>query len=117
MQQGPFAPVLHAVTNDNADLKGVLQQYQLVFVDPQGLPRIKSYNHAIPLMPNTQPVNVRFYRYSQYQKNEIERLVVDMLQSQLIQPSISSYASPVLLVKKKNGTWRFCMDYNKLNER
>lgn len=38
MQQGPFAPVLHVITHDNADLKGLLQQYQSVFADPQGLP-------------------------------------------------------------------------------
>lgn len=56
---------------------------------------------------------MRPYRYPQYQKNEIERLVADMLQSQLIQPSTSPYSSPVLLVKKKDRTWRFCVDYRK----
>ena len=45
------------------------------------------------------------------QKVEIEKLIREMLSKNLVQPSQSPYALLVLLVKKKDGTWKFCVDY------
>jgi hypothetical protein len=49
-------------------------------------------------------------------KDEIERQVKELLPASLIVPSNSPYASPVLLVQKKDGTWKFCIDFRKLND-
>ena len=60
-------------------------------------------------------MNIRPYRYPPALRDAIEKQVADMLQKGLIQPSSSSFSSPVLLVKKKDGSYRFCVDFRHLN--
>lgn len=76
---------------------------------------LRECDHQIPLVPGAQPVNVKPYRYPPRLKDEIEKQVADMLHQGVIQKSTSAFASPVLLVKKKDNTWRFCVDYRYLN--
>ncbi|KAL5582355.1 hypothetical protein UlMin_014797 [Ulmus minor] len=76
---------------------------------------VREIDHCIPLKDGTEPTNVRPYRYAYFQKAEIEKQVLDMLQLGLIWPSTSPFSFPVLLVKKKDDTWRFCTDYRALN--
>lgn len=93
-----------------------MQEYEDIFQEPQHLPLSRVYDHTIPTLPDAVPVNSRPYRYSPLHKDEIEKQVKQLLLSGFITPSTSPYASHVLLVQKKDGSWRFCVDYRKLNE-
>jgi len=86
-----------------------------VFQDPKTLPPHRIHDHHIPLLHGASPVNSGPYRYSPLHKNEIERQVKELLQAGLISQSTSPFASLVLLVQKKDGSWKFCVDYRKLN--
>lgn len=93
------------------ELQLCLEEFVDVFQPPSGLPPTR----AIPLVPGATPVNVRPYRYPPAIKDEIERQVVKMLKAGIIQNSLSPFSSSVLLVRKKDQTWRFCVDFRHFN--
>lgn len=98
-----------------ATVREILTEFDDVFSEPKGLPPHRQYDHAVTLEEGAQPPNSKPYRYSPLQKDEIERQVQEMLSSGVIVHSMSPYAAPVLLVNKKDGSWRFCIDYRRLN--
>jgi hypothetical protein len=97
------------------EMKHILEQYKQLFEEPKGLPPSRPFDHSIPLLAGAQPVTSRPYRYNPEQKNEIEKQVAEMLKNGVISPSSSPFSSPVLLVGKKDLTWRLCVDYRGLN--
>ena len=61
--------------------------------------------HRVPLLPGAKPVNLRPYRYTYFQKVELEKIIEELLKNSIIQPPTSPYASPALLYwfKRKMG--------------
>ncbi|KAL6311823.1 hypothetical protein AAG906_025778 [Vitis piasezkii] len=98
------------------ELQKMLQAFADVFEEPTGLPPVRDYDHQIDLKDEAGPINCRPYRYAAVQKDAIEKLIGEMLHAGVIRQSRSPYASPVVLVKKKDGSWRLCVDYRALNQ-
>ncbi|GJX77412.1 retrotransposon-related protein [Tanacetum coccineum] len=110
----------HGVANNSTssrhpEIEQLLIRYDSLFQVPTCLPPNRAIDHRIHLLPNTKPVNVQPYRYPHYQKGEMEKLVTEILGQGIIRFSHSLFSSPVLLVKKKDGSYHFCVDYRALN--
>ena len=97
-------------------LDKVLQKFSSVFAKPVGLPPKRDCDHRIRLLQGSDPVAVRPYRYPHLLKDEIEKQCTEMLRNGVIRPSSSPFSSPVLLVRKADHTWLFCIDYRYLNK-
>jgi hypothetical protein len=85
----------------------LLLTFTPLFTEPSGLPPSRQCCHLIRLLP---------YRYAHAQKVELECQCVGMLQQGVIKPSSSAFSAPVLLIKKGDGSWQFCVDYRTLND-
>lgn len=96
-------------------IQALVDSKAALFQEPTSLPPAREFDHHIPLIPGVKSVNMKPYRYSPTQKDEIERQIKEMLINGIIKPSQSPFASPVILVKKKDGSWRFFVDYRQLN--
>ena len=71
--------------------------------------------HKIPT-GQTQPIKQPPRRVPVNMNKEVDEQIQDMLDKNVIQPSKSPWASSIVLVKKKDGTQRFCVDYRRLND-
>ncbi|KAI5328349.1 hypothetical protein L3X38_027746 [Prunus dulcis] len=129
LHSGCYGVILCAVESENMtkpaddlssprqnELQALLDSFSAVFGTPSTLPPMREHDHRIPLIYGCKPPSIRPYAYGPLQKSEIEKCVKEQLDSGFIRNSHSPFSSPVLLVKKKDSTWRMCMDYRQLNE-
>lgn len=100
-----------------AQLRGLLAKYADVFaVGEEDLGYTERVVHEINLVDEA-PVNLPYRRIPPTQYKEVKEHISQLLKKGVIQESSSSYASPVVVVRKSDGSIRLCVDYRKLNQK
>src|ERR1044072_7076582 len=95
----------------------VVNEFPEVFLeDVSELPPEREVEFAIDLILGTSPVSMEPYRMSASELAELKKQLEELLEKKFIRPSVSPRGAPVLLVKKKEGSMRLCVDYRQLNK-
>ena len=99
-------------------LDSIIDDFHNVFPNewPPHLPPKRDGDHRIDLIPSVAPVSISPYRLSRLEEKEIAKQLKEYLSMGRIKVSKSPWGAPVLLVKKKEGSWRMCINYRHLNK-
>lgn len=113
-------PVLNSIqsdlnlsSNDLSTLNEVVNGY-FSTIDPDKLGFTSLVQHKIRLT-KSEPIKQRYYPVSPFKQEIINAELDKMIKLGVVEKSNSGWSSPVLVVPKKDNTWRFCVDYRKLN--
>src|SRR5215212_6181886 len=98
--------------------ESLLTEFADVFPEkiPAWLPPERVIDHRIELEQGAMPTARPMYRMSQNELEELRAQLEELVESGYIQQSQSPYATPVIFVKKKDGSIRMCIDYRALNK-
>ncbi|MCO5597731.1 hypothetical protein L7F22_051812 [Adiantum nelumboides] len=80
------------------------------------LPPTRGLVHDITLVPRAQPIAKSPYKMSLFEALELKNQLTQLLEQGFIRPSVSPWGAPILFQKKKDGTFRLCIDYQGLNQ-
>ncbi|XXG85952.1 hypothetical protein AAC387_Pa11g0946 [Persea americana] len=95
----------------------VVCEFPDVFPDEvPGLPPAREVDFTIELVPGTAPISKAPYRMAPSELYELKKQIQELLDKGFIRPSVSPWGAPVLFVKKKDGTFRMCIDYRQINQ-
>ncbi|KAD5960811.1 hypothetical protein E3N88_12283 [Mikania micrantha] len=84
--------------------------------DLPGLPPIRQVEFRIDLTPDAAPIARASYQLAPSEMQELSTQLQELLDKGFIRPSFSPWGAPVLFVKKKDGTFRMCINYRELNK-
>ncbi|GKA13302.1 putative reverse transcriptase domain-containing protein [Tanacetum coccineum] len=95
----------------------VVREFPKVFPeDLPGLPPVRQVEFQIDLIPGAAPVARAPYRLAPSEMQELSNQLQELADRGFIRPSTSPWGAPVLFVKKKDGSFRMCIDYRELNK-
>lgn len=94
----------------------VVEEYREIFASPTGVPLHYQVKHSIDQSTSMLLPNGPIYRGSVLENDEIKRKIQELLQKGHNRPNSSLYGRLFVLVQKKDGTWRFYIDYPALNK-
>ena len=102
---------------ERAEVERLIREFGDVFPDelPPGVPD-SDVVHNIVLEEGAAPPFSRPFRLSAAEAAEVSRQVAEFIRQGIVRPSSGPYGAPVLLVRKKDGSLRLCIDYRRLNE-
>ncbi|GJY43347.1 putative reverse transcriptase domain-containing protein [Tanacetum coccineum] len=95
----------------------IIRDFEDVFLDDlSGLPPQRQVEFCIDLIPEATPVAKSPYRLAPSEMQELSEQLQELQDKRFIRPSHSPWGAPVLFVKKKDGSFRMCIDYRELNK-
>ena len=121
LRKGYISFLAHVVKDEGKGVKiqdtPIVRDFPEVFPDDlPGLPPIRPVEFQIDLVPGATPVAKSPYRLAPSEMQELASQLQELTDKGFIRPSVSPWGAPVLFVKKKDGSFRMCIDYRELNK-
>ena len=121
LRKGCQAYLAYVVDNKKQDKElrdiPIVGEYPDVFPEElSGLPPRREIEFSIEVLPGTMPTSRAPYRMAPVELAELKVQLQELLDKGFIRPSNSPWGAPILFVKKKDGTFRLCIDYRQLNK-
>ncbi|XP_049306293.1 retrovirus-related Pol polyprotein from transposon 17.6 isoform X1 [Bactrocera dorsalis] len=101
--------------NEKLKAEKLLEKYSSIFANEGNTGRTGIVKHRINT-GDAKPIRQAPRRVPLAKREDANKIIEDMHKNGVIEPSISPWSSPIVLVKKKDGSTRFCVDYRKLND-
>ena len=94
----------------------IVQDFEYIFQEILGLPPKREIDLSIELVPGMSPIPKTPYRMAPMEMQELKKQAQELETLGFVRPSTLPWGTPILFIKKKDGTQRLCIDYRELNK-